>query len=82
MTTAPQHQGPTVADYGAWSSPLTPAETVAAGVTLREFGSDGDDLYWLESASDDVARLSLLRSRDGQIVEITAAPMNVRTRVY
>lgn len=55
---------------------------MAAGVTLREFGSDGDDLYWLESASDDVARLSLLRSRDEQIVEITAAPMNVRTRVY
>lgn len=82
MSTQPSHPAPTVSDYGAWTSPLSVEQTVASGVTLREFGSDGDDLYWLESSPDDASRLTLLRSSDGQITELTPAPITVRTRVY
>ncbi len=81
MTDHEGTHGPKTADYGTWESPLSAELTVASGITLREFGSDSDALYWLQSDADDPARLTLLRQREGQLDELTPTPINVRTRV-
>lgn len=68
--------------FGTWPSPITLDEAVASDVSLRELGSDGENLYWLESTPGEDARLTLVRWRDGRIEELTPAPCSVRTRVH
>lgn len=70
-----------VRPYGGWPSPISLDQAVSAGVTLRELGSDGAELYWLESVPGAQARLALMRHRGGVAQEVTEDPCSVRSRV-
>jgi dipeptidyl aminopeptidase/acylaminoacyl peptidase len=71
------------APYGSWKSPIT-AEIILSGtVGLGEIRLDGDDIYWLESRAQEGGRLVLVRrDAQGDSVDLTPAPFNVRSRVH
>lgn len=67
--------------FGGWTSPISIDNAVSAGITLRELGSDGPDLFWVESTPGAQARLSLMRRRGDTVEEVTPEPCSVRSRV-
>ena len=77
-------QHPTVAPYGSWASPITTAMLTEASIGLSSAGTDGNDLFWLESRASEGGRATLLRLAAGSDtpVELTPAPFNVRSRVH
>jgi len=70
--------------YGSWPSPITTAMVASAGVGLREPGTNGTDVFWVESRPADGGRCVLVRGGEdcGAPVELTPAPFNVRSRVH
>jgi len=74
---------PATAPYGSWSSPVGVEDLTAGSVGLDAVHVDGDDLYWLESRPDQAGRTSLWTRplAGGEPVELTPAPVDVRTRV-
>jgi dipeptidyl aminopeptidase/acylaminoacyl peptidase len=60
------------------------AELVACSeVALEQLRIDGDDIYWIERRADEGGRKVIVRrSADGQIVDMTPAGFNARTRVH
>jgi dipeptidyl aminopeptidase/acylaminoacyl peptidase len=74
---------PTIAPYGAWKSPITAGLLVGGTIRLAEIVLDGDDVYWLEGRPTEGGRNVIVR-RDtaGQVVDITPAGFNIRTRVH
>src|SRR5688572_22021668 len=72
-----------VAPYGSWKSPIT-ADLVAGGeVGLEQVRLDGDHIYWIERRPQEGGRkVTVRRSADGQVTDVTPAPFNVRTRVH
>jgi dipeptidyl aminopeptidase/acylaminoacyl peptidase len=69
--------------YGTWSSPITAAVVAAQALRVSMVSVDGDDIYWVEGRPAEGGRYALVRrSADGRIDEVTAAPLNVRTRVH
>ena len=74
---------PTVADYGTWSSPITPELLTKAQVGLSGPLLDRGDVYWLEGRPEEGGRQVLVRLEDGEGKDdLTPAPFNVRTRVH
>ena len=72
-----------VAPYGAWESPISAADTIAGVVGFTEPMIDGDDLYWLEMRPDEQGRQVVVRrTPDGSMGDVTAHPVNVRSRVH
>ncbi len=70
--------------YGSWPSPITAEMVASAGVGLREPGTNGTDVFWVESRPADGGRCVLVRGRpdgDGKD-DLTPAPFNVRSRVH
>ena len=69
--------------YGTWESPISAADTVGGIVDFGQIAADGDNLYWLEGRPSEGGRQVLVR-RDGsgQIDDITAPPIYVRTQVH
>lgn len=74
---------PTVAPFGAWRSPITPAMVSSAGVALSAVQADGVDLYWIEGRPLEGGRNVVVR-RDpgGTPADITPEGMNARTTVH
>ncbi|MGK7930208.1 MAG: prolyl oligopeptidase family serine peptidase [Microcystaceae cyanobacterium] len=71
------------ASYGSWQSPITSDLIVAQTVSLSSPTFDGNDIYWLEGRPQEKGRTVLVkRTPDGQTVDITPKPFNVRTRVH
>ena len=70
--------------HGSWPSPITPAMVASGGVGLREPGTNGTDVLWVESRPADSGRCVLVRAgADGDCaVDLTPAPFNVRSRVH
>ena len=68
--------------YGAWASPIDAADLVVGAAGLSEVVTDGDDVWFNESRPEEGGRVAIMRWRDGEITEITAADANVRTRVH
>ena len=76
-STSPQN-----AAFGLWPSPIS-AATVAAGATpLSQPQADGLDAYWLAGRASEGGRTTLLRQRGAELLELTPAPFNVRSRVH
>src|SRR3954451_25442637 len=73
----------TTAPYGSWRSAVEVDDLTAGSVGLDAVRVGGDDLYWLESHPAQAGRVSLWRRpfAGGDPVELTPAPVNVRTRV-
>jgi len=71
------------APYGEWESPISAAALSAASVRLSGLAIDGEDIYWVEGRPAEQGRNVLVRrTPDGEIVDITPAPYDVRSRVH
>jgi dipeptidyl aminopeptidase/acylaminoacyl peptidase len=69
--------------YGTWSSPITAQVVASQGLRVSALAVDDGDVYWVEGRPADGGRSVLVRrGADGLISDVTAAPMNVRTRVH
>ncbi|MDJ1185645.1 S9 family peptidase [Roseofilum casamattae] len=74
---------PQISPYGSWKSPITSDLIVAGTIALKGGRLDRDNLYWLEGRPSEGGRNVLVhRNSDGQTVDVTPAPYNVRTRVH
>ena len=74
---------PQTAPYGTWRSPITSDLIVSGTITLGQVMLNGANLYWTEGRPAEQGRVVLMRrDQAGQITELTAAPLNVRTRVH
>jgi len=78
---------PHVAPYGSWKSPITSDLVVAQSIHLSEPDFDGENgdgnTVWLELRPNEGGRQVLVRRTPaGEIVDLTPAPFNVRTRVH
>ena len=72
-----------IAPFGTWKSPITPEVILSSAVTLDHVAVDGEDSYWTEMRPLEGGRYVLVRrGADGQTVDMTPAPFNVRTRVH
>ena len=70
------------ATCGAWPSPISAAIVAAGTAPLSQVALDGADAYWLAGRASEGGRTTLLRRRGADVVELTPAPFNVRTRVH
>jgi len=74
--------GKRAAACGIWPSPIS-ADVVAAGASpLAMPMLDGADIYWLAGRASEGGRTTLMRQRGADVVEMTPAPFNVRSRVH
>ena len=67
---------------GAWPSPISAAIVAAGASPLSQVALDGADVYWLAGRASEGGRTTLLRQRGQDVVEMTPAPFNVRSRVH
>jgi dipeptidyl aminopeptidase/acylaminoacyl peptidase len=67
---------------GTWPSPVTARSMVGGAVAISEVIPDGDDIWWAEGRPDDGGRVTVVRWRDGSVVDVTPAGSNVRTSVH
>ncbi len=72
---------PQIAPFGTWKSPVTTVEAFAKTIAIGEVRLDGDTVYWSERRPTGYTVI-VCRRPDGQIVDVTPAPYNVRTRVH
>jgi dipeptidyl aminopeptidase/acylaminoacyl peptidase len=70
------------APCGLWPSPISAALVAAGASPLSQLALDGADVYWLAGRASEGGRNTLLRQRGQDVVELTPAPFNVRTRVH
>jgi dipeptidyl aminopeptidase/acylaminoacyl peptidase len=71
------------APYGSWKSPITSDLIVAGSIRLGEIRLEGETVYWSEGRPTEGGRSVVVkRTPDGQITDLTPAPLNVRTRVH
>ena len=83
--------------YGSWKSPITADLIVAGTIGLGQIALDGDrdhvseavatsgasDIYWIEGRPSEGGRNVIVRRTfDGETVDVTPPPFNVRTRVH
>ena len=67
---------------GTWPSPISAAVVAAGASPLSQPQLDGADAYWLAGRASEGGRTTLMRQRGQDVVEMTPAPFNVRTRVH
>src|SRR5438477_11111094 len=81
---APPAEGTmTEAPYGSWKSPITSDLIVSSTVSLGSIHLDDGDVYWLEGRPKEGGRQVLVRrTPDGNTLDLTPPPFNVRTRVH
>ncbi|MGI9607660.1 MAG: prolyl oligopeptidase family serine peptidase [Acidimicrobiales bacterium] len=65
-----------------WQSPITTDVLISGAVSINEVVADGTDVWWAEGRPNEGGRAALMRWRNGEVIEITAANVNVRTRVH
>ncbi|MGA7936361.1 MAG: S9 family peptidase [Kovacikia sp.] len=72
-----------LAPYGSWKSPITSDLIVAGTIGLGQVRLDGESIYWTELRPTEAGRNVLVRlGADGQLLDVTLPPFNVRTRVH
>ncbi len=75
--------GKRIARYGAWSSPVTSDLVASSTIGLGQIALDAGNIYWLEQRPTEAGRNVLVRrGPDGDVVDVTPPPYNVRTRVH
>lgn len=67
---------------GIWPSPISAAVVAAGASPLSQPQIGGADICWLAGRASEGGRTTLLRQRGSEVVELTPAPFNVRTRVH
>lgn len=74
---------PRIKPYGSWKSPITSDLIVSETISLSEVALDGEAIYWIESRPSEGGRSVIVRrTPDGQTIDMTPQPLNVRTRVH
>ncbi len=74
---------PTVAPYGAWSSPITPDLIVSRHVRLGQIVLEGATTYWVETRPAEEGRNAIVRKEPSSGAEdVIPAPYNAHTRVH
>ena len=74
---------PVEAPYGAWKSPITPAQIYASAVSLGAPTVVDGAIIWAEMRPNEGGRITLVRrAADGTRTAILPAPYNARTRVH
>ena len=69
--------------YGSWKSPITSDLIVAGTIGIGDLLLDSERIYWIESRPSQKGRSVIVcRSPDGQIIDVTPAEYNARTRVH
>lgn len=68
--------------YGAWPSPISPADVAGAHGSLSWVGQPDGALWWVESDPADGGRLALWRLDGDDLRRLTPPGMNVRNRVH
>jgi len=72
-----------IAAAGSWESPVSTDMIVAGSRRLAEPRVVGDDLVWLEGRPEEKGRVVLVRERaDGRLIDLTPAPLGVRSRAH
>ena len=75
--------GTNVASFGSWKSPLSPEQVAKGKIYLGQIAVEGDAVYWVEGRPEEEGRNVLMRwTPDGRVINLTAAPFNVRSRVH
>jgi dipeptidyl aminopeptidase/acylaminoacyl peptidase len=69
---------------GTWPSPVSAARVAAGSKPLSSLRVDGARIYWLQGLPEQGGRVAAMVSTPGASLPrlITAAPLNVRTRVH
>lgn len=76
---------PTVAPYGTWSSPVTPALLVEQAVGLSMVCVEGGEVFWVESRPTEGGRQVLMAApleQPERARELTGPDFSVRTQVH
>lgn len=74
---------PTTKPYGAWQSPITPADVAGRSIRFGSIVLDGEDIYWSEMRPNEGGRYVIVRKRvSGEVQDCTPAGFNARTRVH
>jgi dipeptidyl aminopeptidase/acylaminoacyl peptidase len=69
--------------YGSWKSPITSELIVSGTIGLSQVALDGQHTYWVEARPQEQGRNVIVRrAHDGNAVDLTPAPFNVRSRVH
>ena len=74
---------PQIAPFGAWKSPITADLIVSGTIGLGGVALDGETMYWLEGRPSEGGRNVIVKQgENGEAIDITPPPFNVRTRVH
>lgn len=74
---------PRVASHGSWQSPITSDLVVSGSIKLNSILLDGQDVYWCKGRPSEKGRAVIVRlTPEGETVDVTPPPFNVRTRVH
>jgi dipeptidyl aminopeptidase/acylaminoacyl peptidase len=68
--------------FGSWTSPISIDSAIKGGVKYSELRSDGGIVSWSESRPEEAGRSTVMQWIDGEAIELTPAPFNVRSRVH
>ncbi len=72
-----------IAPYGSWKSPITTELILSGAIRPGLVTLEGEVTYWTEGRPSEGGRSVLVRrTPDGQKVDMTLPPFNVRTRVH
>ncbi|MES2898460.1 MAG: prolyl oligopeptidase family serine peptidase [Pseudomonadota bacterium] len=74
--------GNRAAPCGAWPSPISAAVVAAGAAPLSLPALDGADAYWLAGRASEGGRSTIMRQRGQDVIDMTPAPFNVRSRVH
>ena len=73
----------TIANYGAWESPITSDLIVEDSISIGDIALFGDAVYWSETRpSEDGRSVIAWRAADGSGGDVTPAGYSARTRVH
>ena len=82
MTTSLTKTVPATHSYGSWPSPVTTTMLTASPPGVREPGSNGRDLLWIETRPQERGRYVLVVQTTHGPQDVTPEPFNVRSRVH
>ncbi|MDQ3655726.1 MAG: S9 family peptidase, partial [Chloroflexota bacterium] len=82
MTRISPDQSTSSLPFGAWPSPVTTAKLTQSPPGVRESGTNGHSLMWVETRPQEKGRYVLVMGTPDGPVDVSPEPFNVRNRVH